>query len=268
MIIKEDFKTKLDLNIENKYGKTVVEDCYYTEPLKILTPRCSDRLRVVLMMASSGILKGDSFLYNINCGEKTKTEITSQSYEKIFDTLGDIIEKKVIINLASDAELLYNPTPVIPFENSSFNSYTEVHLNENSRFLCTEILSGGRVGMGEIFKFKLFHTNLVIKINNIPIFIEQSYYEPSKMQMNSFFNFNNFTHQGNLFIYQGMNFSYESLKEQIYQKINYYCSYYKLTLDEDLVIGISDAEYGLAIKIIALQSQIIEEIFKKIIELI
>ena len=76
---------RLCVGIEN--GKSTITDRYFTSPLKLGMPVSrGDRLQIILMMASAGILKGDEFVYEICCEEGTKTRLTEQSYTKIFDT--------------------------------------------------------------------------------------------------------------------------------------------------------------------------------------
>ena len=65
--------TELKLQIVRKNGRSIIGDSYFTSPLKLGTPDAErDRLNVVFMMASAGILKGDEFVYNIRCGERNE----------------------------------------------------------------------------------------------------------------------------------------------------------------------------------------------------
>ena len=65
---------RLCVGIEN--GKSTITDRYFTSPLKLGMPISrGDRLQIILMMASAGILKGDEFVYEICCEEGTKTSL-------------------------------------------------------------------------------------------------------------------------------------------------------------------------------------------------
>ena len=73
-----DTNLRLKIGLQNQ--KSVVTDSYFTSPLKLGVPNHEgDRLKVVLMMASAGILKGDNFYYDICCRRGSKTLLTEQS---------------------------------------------------------------------------------------------------------------------------------------------------------------------------------------------
>lgn len=78
--------TELKLWIKEEQKKSILEECFFTSPLKIGMPQKNkETLHLILMMASPGVLKGDSFAYDIWCKENSKVLITEQSYTKLFD---------------------------------------------------------------------------------------------------------------------------------------------------------------------------------------
>lgn len=75
---------RINLKTTFKNKKTILE-VYTLQPLlKLMTPfyKKDDYIKVVVMSSSAGIMAGDRQEYNINVGENTKLELTSQSYEK------------------------------------------------------------------------------------------------------------------------------------------------------------------------------------------
>ena len=113
--------TELKLRIGLENNKSVVTESSFTSPLKLGLPNHEDdRLKVVLMMASAGILKGDEFDYHIYCASGTKTFLTDQSYTKIFDTGDGMAKKRQNIQVKGNASLYYFPCAVIPFRGSSY----------------------------------------------------------------------------------------------------------------------------------------------------
>lgn len=95
---------------------------YFTAPIKLGEPRTEgDRLQLMLMMASAGILAGDSFSYDIRCQAGSRTLITEQSYTKLFDMGEAGLAKRVMsAALESGASLWYRPCALVPFRNSDF----------------------------------------------------------------------------------------------------------------------------------------------------
>lgn len=76
-------------------GPYEIQKSYFTSPLKLGTPRTAGgRQKIVLMMASAGVLKGDAFEYYIRCHKGTNALITEQSYTKIFDMGGGSAKRR------------------------------------------------------------------------------------------------------------------------------------------------------------------------------
>ena len=256
--------TRLELEIGKQYGKTVVENCYFTAPLKLGTPKTEDDgLKAVLMMASAGLLSGDQFDYDIVCGEQTCTEITEQSFSKIFDTQDGKAVKKTHISVGQDALLYYHPCPVIPFHNSCFEGDTRIEIATDATLLYSEVTAMGRIAMGERFAFRSFHNRLEVRLDGDPVYLEFNQLQPGKQDLEGFFYFDGYTHQGSMYCY----FPEESMKEKMLEVIPKavceYCERYRLAEDE-VMYGISEAKAGIILKILGKQAQDLEEIFYRI----
>lgn len=245
-------ETKLKLQIENRSGKTAVTYSNFTSPLKIGTPNIQEeRMQLVLMMASAGILKGDSFQYEITCGSDTKTLMTEQSYTKIFDTGEQGAEKRIEIRLKGNASLFYRPSAVIPFAGSSFDSYTTVRLSRESEFLCSDILAAGRVGMGETFAFSHYRNRICAMVEERPVWLEHCYLQPQQMDLTGMVFMDGYTHQGTLYYYG---------KEEKQKKLLSY------ETAAPVMLAKTSAAAGVCIRILANTAQDIEEEFARLEE--
>lgn len=194
--------TRLELRIEEIQGKTAVAYSYFTSPLKIGTPKiCVDRLHLVLMMASAGLLKDDRFQYHITCGKNTKTILTEQSYSKIFDTGEGRAARKIEICLRENASLCYRPSAVIPFAGSSFDGNMTIKLEKESEFLCSDILAAGRVGMGERFAYSHYRNRVCVIADGKPVWLDHCYLEPKQMDLTKMVFLDGHTHQGTFYYY-------------------------------------------------------------------
>lgn len=243
-------ETKLNLQIQNCRGKSEVTYSNFTSPLKIGTPNIQEeRLQLVLMMASAGILKGDSFQYEITCGNDTKTLITEQSYTKIFDTGEQGAEKHMEIQLEGNASLFYRPSAVIPFAGSSFDSFTTVRLNRESEFLCSDILAAGRVGMGEKFAFSHYRNRICVMVEERPVWLEHCYLQPETMDLTKMVFLDGYTHQGTLYYYG---------KEEKQQKLLSY------ETEAPVMLAKTSAVAGVCIRVLADTAQDIEEEFARL----
>lgn len=190
------------LSVELKYsnGRTVVSDSYFSAPFKLVSPFYDeDYAKLMIMTASAGIMKGDFYDINIHSLPDTNALITDQSYAKIFNTRDGFAAQRLNIELEENAELIWIPKPVIPFENSSFKADAAISIKENSKLVISEILSCGRIGMGESFKFSFYKSRTAVSIGGKPVFLDNTRLCNGEADFSGIGFFENFTHIG--FIY-------------------------------------------------------------------
>lgn len=251
--------TNLRLQISLQNQKSVVTDSYFTSPLKIGLPNHQgNRLKVVLMMASAGILKGDTFQYHIRCRQGTKVLLTEQSYTKIFNTGDGGAARCQNIIVEPEASMYYWPCAVIPFAQSTYDGNTMVHLSRSSEFVYRDILAAGRIGMGEKFAFTHYANNICVKVDDVMVFVDKCLFEPEKMNPSGMFFFDEFTHQGTLYYY-GRTEKQELLLKWFFERME--------ELNKRNACGITKAREGICFRILAHTAQDIEEIFDEMIEL-
>lgn len=246
-------ETKLRLETIHTEKGTQILDQYFTSPLKIGLPKCyGRRKKIILMMASAGILKGDSFDYYLKIKKDSCALLTEQSYSKLFD-MGEKGEakKKVQIHLEKGASFYYKPCGTIPFQRSSFSCENFFYLDENSEFAFCDIFSSGRIAMGEEFLFRKYQSKSMVFINNIPVWMDHCCYEPGKESYRSMVHFASYSHQGS-FYYYGSSEKMEHFLEFVGNQ----------TYDVDKVYyGISRAKEGICIRALARSAQDLEEFF-------
>ena len=248
--------TELRLRVGIQNGKSVVTDRYFTSPLKLGMPQMrGERLQIILMMASAGILKGDTFDYEIVCEEGTKTRLTEQSYTKIFDTGDGGARRKQHVCLHGDASLYYKPSAVIPFGNSTFDGDTIVDLDRESEFAWADIMTAGRVAMQERFAFRHYRNRVCVQIGGWPVWMDHCLIEPDRMNADSLFFYDGHTHQG-AFYYYGPKEKQERIllwREDAAER-----------LMPEVCLGVTEAGEGICIRVLADTAQDIEEIFDEI----
>jgi len=247
-----------------KYGRTMAEDYYFTAPYKIGLPRTEgEGQKVVIMMASAGLLKGDRAECRILCGEDTQTELTDQSYTKVFDTGDGEASRNTEITVGDRGVLDYHPCPVIPYANSTFCGHTQIDLKETSTLYFTEIMTAGRIAMGEKFTFRRFENRVQIHVEGRPVYLELNKMIPEKQQMEDFFYFDGWTHQGTFYYYSPQMASVQVLKAAADSVIRQYLDEIKMP-ETSIFYGITEARKGMAWKILACRAQDIEEIFTRV----
>lgn len=194
--------SELRLICDYKYEKTNIEDLYYTSPYKIMHPFMDGKkMEVILMSSSAGLLAGDCFRCKIQVKDRAYLSFLSQSYEKIFDTLEEKASRSTFIWVGSKATLKYLPLPAIPFANSSFVANSEIHLEESSTLVYSEVISCGRVGMGEKFKMRSFHSKTNVYVDDALVFADNTLISPSEINYEKIGMWGEFSHSGMLYIY-------------------------------------------------------------------
>lgn len=185
-----------------KNGKTVVSDRFYTSPFKIAQPFYDrDTAEIMVMQASAGILAGDAHRLQFDIGAGSKVMITGQSYTKLFDMSGKNAKQETRITVAEGAELYYMPCPVIPFCGSDFESRVNIKISRNSRLFLWDIMSCGRVGMGERFAFKRYRQRMEVMVDGRTVFVDNARLVPDECDVSGIGFFEGHTHMGAAYLY-------------------------------------------------------------------
>lgn len=256
--------TELKLHIGAWNGKSVITESYFTSPLKLGTPRTEgERLKVVLMMASAGVLKGDSFHYDITCDAGTKTFLTEQSYTKIFDTGEGKAEKRQTITVGENASLYYRPCATVPFGGSTYEGEMKVLLKKNSEFAFADIITAGRVGMGESFRFRHYRNRISAWAEDRLVWVDNCLLEPAVMVLTGMVFLDGFTHQGT-FYYYGPSGKEEKLLEAFSETGEDTILHFFKDRQMKCKCGVSEALAGVCVRILAHTAQDIEEIFEEL----
>jgi urease accessory protein len=178
-------------------------DCSFSSPLKIAKPFYRDNgyTELMIMCASPGMLSGDRFDMQFDLGPNTKTIISTQSYQKLYDTGDETARQNVQIRAGENAELFYCPHPVIPFAKNKFHSKVEIALRPSSRLIFGDILTCGRYGMGERFAFSEYQSRTLISIDGRPAFLDAVRLVPNEAELGDIGFFEGFNCQGLLYLY-------------------------------------------------------------------
>lgn len=233
-------KSRLELICDYEYGKTSIKNIFFTPPYMIMHPFMDgDKMEVILMSASAGLLAGDIFECLIDVEENAYVSFLSQSYEKILGTKDDRAEKRLNIKVAQNATLKYMPFPAIPYANSDYQATNEIHLDSGAKLVYGDIFSCGRVGMGEKYGLKKFRSRTNIYIDDSLSFADHTLISPADFRNDRLGMWGNYTHSGMLYIYTPDE-----------DKLSDIANYVKDIGDskDDILSGVSKAKKGLIIR--------------------
>lgn len=247
--------SQLYLQTEFIYNRTEIKDIFFTAPYKIMRPfRRENGLDITIMMASAGILGGDTLNAEYIFKTNSDVYITTQGYEKIFNTENNIAKKYTKIVCEENSKIYYFPYPVTPFANSDFRNITDVELDHSSTFLYSDICSCGRTGMNEFFQMKRFENRLNVRLNGSLIFADYTLICPSILSYNTIGQWQNFTHNGLLYAY------FENEDKQILFLEN--ARKLSKSMLKNGIIGASLAKKGVCVRVLAMSGDDIFSFFR------
>lgn len=252
--------SKLNITTSSRNGQTIMEDVYFTTPFKIMRPFYEDdgTLRIVTIAVSAGILEGDIQEMNFNILEESNATITSQTYEKIYKMKEGQARRDIDIYIRKNAYLKYLPLPTIPFADSAFFSSLNVELEDDtSKYIMSEIIGCGRYVRGEIFQYKYFKSLVTVKKMGKLLYKDNTFFKPRDFNMEGMCMLEEHTHLANILVFN------LNLKKTTIDKIR------DIIEQNNLQGGVSHTwSDDVAIRILGFNAQSLEQISKKIIEII
>jgi len=168
--------SELYIKTDRLNERTIVSDSFFTSPLKIAKPfyREDGYTEVMTLLAGPGMLKGDSYDIHFEMADNTKTLITAQSYQKLYNSVDGETLQKMRMTVGKNAELCYIPHPAIPFNRNTFHSTMKIKLEPSSKFVFTDILATGREGMGERLKFSRYSSHICVSVGAKTVFLDHT----------------------------------------------------------------------------------------------
>ncbi len=215
--------SELRLRAVARNGATAVPELYATMPFKVMHAfdmraqdlsgytRLTDAARadnrtlaapkqLMVMSVSAGIMAGDRQELDIKVGRGAALSMTTQAFEKIHRMeAGEHAKRHTRIHVDAHAYLDYRPLPQIPFADSSYTTDTIIELGgRTSHLIYEEILSCGRAARGERFAYRDYRSHVRIELAGTPIFIDNTVYRPTDMDMQGLGFYGGYSHLANM----------------------------------------------------------------------
>lgn len=252
--------SQLNLKTEERDGKTILEDVYFTAPFKVMNPfaQKDGSIQVMMMSASAGIMEGDSQQFDFHIGTGSKMEFLSQSFEKIHKMKEGEARRYTKVFVEKNGTFLFHPQPTIPFKDSAYENKMDIYLADSSAsFTMQEILSCGRVARGERFQYRKYDSLVNIYESDQLIYRDNTRYRPEKMDLEAIGMYEGYTHMANLVLC-----NQKKERDWIDRVWEYLDSREEetggvTTMDEDVVV----------IRVLGHQAQKLQNICKDILEL-
>jgi urease accessory protein len=183
----------LDLELQgDSSGKTVVTRQFSQVPLQIqraLYPENSlpGMAYLYVISPSGGILQGDRYRTDVLLKNKAIAHITTQGATRIYSMNSNSASQMLNITIDENCYLEYIPDQIIPYKNSRYYQKVNLKVHDNSTLIYSEILTPGRVAMGESFEYDICYLRTHCKNQDEKIrFLENTKIEPKKQKLKNF----------------------------------------------------------------------------------
>ncbi len=159
----------LAVSLERRHGgRTVIASQESRAPLLSQRAVYADAqfggLASVCMMSSSGgIVQGDAHTTRIALGAGAQARITAQGATRVYGMDSGSATHSVGVSVGEGAYLEMLPGQLIPYAHSRYAQSTECVIDDSATVICSEIVTPGRVAMGESFMYDTCHLSMAVR---------------------------------------------------------------------------------------------------------
>ena len=185
-------KLKIVLDIESISGRTIIKEKESAFPLSVQKEMHYDQFQpkmthVYIVSSSGGILQGDKYMIDIILEKNALAHITTQGATRVYGMNVSNAIQVVNVSLDDGAYLEFIPDQIIPYKNSRFYQEINFKVHDNATMIYSEIISPGRIGMGEIFDYEICYLRSIGKNHKDELrFTDYTKIEPKKMNLQDF----------------------------------------------------------------------------------
>lgn len=184
-------KLKIILDVDSS-GRTRIKEKESTFPLSVQREIYYDQFQpnmthIYIVSSSGGILQGDKYAIDVILEKDSLAHITTQGATRIYGMNASNAIQVVNVSLDDGAYLEFIPDQIIPYKDSRFYQEINFKVHDNATMIYSEIVSPGRIGMGEIFDYDICYLRSTGKNHKDELrFTDYTKIEPKKMNLQSF----------------------------------------------------------------------------------
>jgi len=257
----------LDLELQkDSNGKTVVTKQFSQVPLQFqraLYPENSlpEMAYLYVITPSGGILQGDRYRTDVSLKNKAIAHMTTQGATSIYSMNSNFASQIVNITVDENCYFEYIPDQIIPYNSSRYYQKVNLNVHDNATLIYSEVLTPGRVAMGESFEYDICYFRTHCRNQDKKIrFIENAKIEPKKQRLKSFGILGEYGVVGTVYIITKKEnmIELENILNQFFQDMNGISIGTSITPDES----------GIIIRILSNKTEDIFDVIFRILEII
>lgn len=257
-----DWTGVLQLDAEDRKGKTVAKKVYFQGAFKVMRPIYHDnsgQACYYLLNPGGGYLDGDRYQMKISLEENARLTLTTQGATKVYKTPNKYVYQESDISLQAGSYLEYIPDPLIAYQNASYKQKNVIRMDRTATFLYSDILTPGWSPEGERFSYTTVQLLNEIYMDDELVMYDHIKLKPAEQNIRGLGFMEGYSHLGSMIVVSEQ--SNSSFLDQLYStltKNSYECK-----------VGLSLlAVPGFTIRVLANSTQAIEKIFSEIHQMI
>lgn len=176
----------LRLRTERLGARTVLVGTDRTAPFHVGPPSYragTGEAEVVIQSVGPGIFPGDDLLVEIEVGAGAELTVRGQAATKLYPAPADdqtaTAAMRTELRVESGGRLVYLPGELIPFRDAAYRQETRITVAGGGSLGLGEILTAGRMAMGERDAFRRLEMRLRAAVDGRTVLIERGVLEPS-----------------------------------------------------------------------------------------
>jgi urease accessory protein len=166
----------LELKFANLQGSSKMVHRFAQAPYKVQKPFYPEGegvVHVVVLHTAGGIVGGDLLKANIELKQDSKVLLTTATAGKVYRSLAEVSQQKIICNLASGSCLEWLPQEMILFNGAIYHQQMQIELAEGAIFLGWDINRYGRTAAGQRYISGNYLSDIEITQAGSPLWIDR-----------------------------------------------------------------------------------------------
>ncbi len=175
---------ELRVRAERLGNRTVVTDAYRSAPFHLGLP--SDRagdgsVELIVQGVGPGYLPGDRLSIGIAAGKGASLVVRGQGATKVYPSpQATATTVEVTLAVEPGGWLVYLPGELIPFRDAVLEQVTRIDVAAGGSLALGEILTPGRIAMGEIYDYTRLHLDVEATHDDRLCLIERARLNPAR----------------------------------------------------------------------------------------
>ena len=138
-------------------GATRLADLHERGGFRAKLPRTHGLTEAVLINTGGGLLGGDGVRFDVAVGRDAAAQITTQSAERVYRSLGPDCHVDIVLSIAAGGRLHWLPQETILFHEARLKRTITAELAGDATLLMVEATVFGRAAMGETMSGGALH---------------------------------------------------------------------------------------------------------------